>query len=87
MGFLEQAAELMTASDSRRDLLLVEHADSLMLAGKVADAVVACQSLLDRDHRPSVDARARLRLGAALLVNGRPAEALRELDGAISRVS
>ena len=80
VGFLEQAAELMTASDPRRDLLLVEHADSLMLAGKVADAVVACQSLLDRDHRPSVDARARLRLGAALLVNGRPAEALRELD-------
>ena len=78
--FLERAAELMTTTDPRRDPLLVERADSLMLAGKVAEAVDACQSLLDRDHRPAADAPARVRLGAALLVNGRPAEALRELD-------
>jgi DNA-binding CsgD family transcriptional regulator/tetratricopeptide (TPR) repeat protein len=82
-GFLEQAAELMPPTDPRRDLLLVEHADSLMLAGKVADAVVACQTLLDRDHRESAEAPARVRLGAALLVNGRPAEALRELDAVV----
>ncbi|HZC69273.1 MAG TPA: AAA family ATPase [Jatrophihabitans sp.] len=78
--FLERAAELMTKTDPRRDMLLVERADSLMLAGRVAEAVVACQSLLDHDHRPIADAPARVRLGAALLVNGRPAEALHELD-------
>ena len=77
---LQSASELMTAADSRRDPLLAERADSLMLAGKVADVVDACQSLLAREHDVSVDAPARVRLGAALLVNGRPAEALRELD-------
>ena len=77
---LHSASELMTATDPRRDLLLAERADSLMLAGKVADVVVACQSLLARDHDVTADAPARVRLGAALLLNGRPAEALRELD-------
>jgi DNA-binding NarL/FixJ family response regulator len=77
---LQSASDLMTATDSRRDPLLAERANSLMLAGKVADVVDACQSLLARDHDVSVDAPARVRLGAALLVNGRPGEALRELD-------
>ena len=51
-----------------------------MLGGQVIDAVATCQSLLARGHRPEADAPARLRLGAALMVNGRPAEALRSLD-------
>jgi DNA-binding CsgD family transcriptional regulator len=86
-NFLERAAELTTKTDPRRDLLLVERADSLMLAGKVADAVVACQSLLAREHRETADGPARVRLGAALLVNGRPVEALRELDAIAQSVA
>jgi DNA-binding CsgD family transcriptional regulator len=85
--FLERAAQLMTPTDPRRDLLLVERADSLMLAGKVSEAVTACESLLERDHRDAADAPARVRLGAALLVNGRPAEALRELDAVAHSVT
>lgn len=78
--FLKRAAELTVPSDPRRDLLLTERADCLMSAGRVADAVADCRELLGRAHRPDADAPARLRLGAALLVNGQPAEALRELD-------
>ncbi len=63
-----------------QDLLEVERADSLMLAGQVTEAVTACESLLSRGHRPDADAPARLRLGAALMVNGRPAEALHPLE-------
>jgi DNA-binding CsgD family transcriptional regulator/tetratricopeptide (TPR) repeat protein len=77
---LERAVELMEATDPRRDLLVVERADSLMLAGRVTDAVTTCQSLVTRGHQLEADAPARLRLGAALMVNGRPAEALRALD-------
>lgn len=77
---LGRAVELMTPGDPRRDVLLAERADCLMLAGRVTDATAACRSLLSRGHHPDSDEPARVRLGAALLVNGRPAEALRELD-------
>jgi DNA-binding CsgD family transcriptional regulator/tetratricopeptide (TPR) repeat protein len=77
---LQSAVGLMEPTDPRRDLLEVERADSLMLGGQVIDAVATCQSLLARGHRPEADAPARLRLGAALMVNGRPAQALRSLD-------
>lgn len=80
LEFLDRATELMTATDPRRELLLAERADSLMLAGRVAEAVVACEWLLAHDHASTSDASARIRLGAALLVNGRPAQALAELD-------
>jgi DNA-binding CsgD family transcriptional regulator/tetratricopeptide (TPR) repeat protein len=77
---LERAVGLMEATDPRQDLWEVERADSLMLAGQVTEAIATCESLLDRGHRPEADAPARLRLGAALMVNGRPAEALRALE-------
>ena len=77
---LEQAVRLMEPADPRLDLLVVERADSLMMAGRVTEAVTTCQSLVDRAHRLEADAPARLRLGAALMVNGRPADALRALD-------
>lgn len=77
---LERAVGLMTPTDPGRDVLLAERADCLMLAGRVTDTVAACRSLLDRSHHPDSEQPARIRLGAALLVNGRPAEALRELD-------
>jgi DNA-binding CsgD family transcriptional regulator/tetratricopeptide (TPR) repeat protein len=81
---LQQAVRLMDTTDPRRDLMVVERADSLMLAGRVTEAVATCQSLVSRGHRLEADAPARLRLGAALMVNGRPAEALRALDSVTS---
>jgi DNA-binding CsgD family transcriptional regulator/tetratricopeptide (TPR) repeat protein len=77
---LQRAVGLMEATDPRQDLWEVERADSLMLAGQVTEAVATCQSLLARGHRPEADPPARLRLGAALMVNGRPAEALSALE-------
>ncbi|QGH69679.1 AAA family ATPase [Pseudactinotalea sp. HY158] len=77
---LARAAELMTPGDGRLDLLLSERADALMLAGSVVEAVTSCRSLLRRPHDARAEDAVRLRLGAALLVNGRPGEALRELD-------
>lgn len=77
---LQRAVKLMTPTDPRSDVLLAERADCLMLAGRVTDAIAACRSLLARGHRPDADAPARIRLGAALLVNGQPTEALTELD-------
>lgn len=77
---LQQAVRLMETTDPRRDLLVVERADSLMLAGRVTEAVTTCESLVTRGHCLEADAPARLRLGAALMVNGRPTEALRALD-------
>jgi len=76
---LERAVGLMAEPDPRRDLLLVERADSLMSAGRVTEAVAACETLVNRGPRLQADAPARLRLGAALMVNGRPTEALSAL--------
>ncbi|MDN5782933.1 MAG: AAA family ATPase, partial [Luteimonas sp.] len=78
--FLARATELMTPADPRRDLLLAQRADCLMLAGRIAEALDECGVLLGGAHSPDADAPARLRLGAALLVNGWPAKALRELE-------
>ncbi len=78
--YLTRVTELMARTDPRRDLLLAERADCLMLDGRIAEAVSDCRELLGRAHRPDADAPARLRLGAALLVNGWPQQALHELD-------
>ena len=77
---LERAVGLMEDSDPGRDLLVVERADSLMSAGRVTEAVATCQALVERSSHPEADAPARLRLGAALMVNGRPREALGVLE-------
>lgn len=84
---LQRAVTLMTAADQRRDALLTERADCLMLAGRVTEAITASRSLLARAHRPEADVPARIRLGAALLVNGQPIEALRELDAVTQSAS
>ena len=81
---LQRAVGLMESTDPRQDLWEVERADSLMLAGQVTEAVTTCESLLARGHRVEAEAPARLRLGAALMVNGRPAEALRALEAVTS---
>lgn len=86
LEFLERAVELTTEADSGRDALLIEHADALMLAGRASDALLACQSLLAREQSSTNDASARVRVGTAMLINGRPAEAMAELD-AVARSS
>ena len=79
---LERAIGLMTPTDLTRDQLLVERASNLMRAGQVASASDVCRALLDRDHDPGADGRARICLGHALAVAGRTLDALRELERA-----
>ena len=72
----------MPPGDPGRDRLLAERADSLMLAGRIAEAETACRQLLGRPHHPGVDAAARLCLRQALLAQGRPPDALAEMERA-----
>ncbi|HKE75809.1 MAG TPA: AAA family ATPase [Acidimicrobiales bacterium] len=81
-GLLERAVDLMPPGDPGRDLLLAEHASSLLWAGRVLDAEAACDALLGRAHDPAADAPARLCRGHALLAAGRPREALDDLEAA-----
>jgi tetratricopeptide (TPR) repeat protein len=76
---LERAIGLMDPGDPARDRALTERAGSLILAGRILDAVAECRSLLSRDHDPQSGATARSCLGRALLMQGRAQEALQEL--------
>ena len=49
---LERAAGLMAPADPGRDRLLAERASSLMVSGRIADALAACRPLLGRDLDP-----------------------------------
>ena len=77
-----RAAGLMTSADPGRDRLLAERASSLLLAGRVPDALAACRLLLDRHHDPAVDGLVRISLGHALLAQGQVREARQELERA-----
>jgi len=77
-----RAAELMPAADPGRDRLLAEQASSLMLAGRIPDALAACRSLLDHHHDPGVEGSVRTCLGHALLAQGQVRDALQELERA-----
>ena len=77
-----RAIGLMQAADPGRDRLLAEHAGSLMLAGRVPDALDACRRLLDRHHDPGIDGPVRISLGHALLAQGQVRDALPELERA-----
>ena len=79
---LERAAGLMAPADPGRDRLLAERASSLMVSGRIADALAACRSLLDRDLDPQVDGPVRICLGRALLAQGQVRDALQELEQA-----
>ena len=79
---LERAAGLMAPADPGRDRLLAERASSLMISGRIADALAACRSLLDRDLDPQVDGPVRICLGRALLAQGQVRDALQELEQA-----
>ncbi len=76
---LERAAALMDPQQSRRDQVLAERAGSLMLAGRIPDALAGDRALLDRDHDTEVDGRVRTGVGRALLAQGQVRDALREL--------
>ena len=77
-----RAAGLMPAADPGRDRLLAERASSLMLAGRIPDALAACRSLLDCHHDPGVEGPVRICLGHALLAQGQVRDALQELEQA-----
>jgi DNA-binding CsgD family transcriptional regulator len=79
---LERAAGLMDPGDPARDQVLAERALSLLTAGRIPDAVAECRGLLGPGHDPAAAATARSCLGQALLMQGRPEDALRELDQA-----
>ena len=79
---LARAAALTDPADPGRDQLLAERVSSLMLAGRIADAEVACRLVLGRGQDRSVTGRVRIYLGQALLAQGRVGEALQELEQA-----
>ena len=81
-SLLGRAAGLMSPADPDRDRLLTEQAGSLVLAGRIPDALAACRSLLGRHHDPAVDGPARICLGHALLALGQVRDALQELERA-----
>jgi DNA-binding CsgD family transcriptional regulator/tetratricopeptide (TPR) repeat protein len=79
-SLLGRAIGLTRPADPGRDRLLAERADSLMLAGRVPDALAACRDLLGRSHDPDVDGQVRVCLAHALLAQGQVREARHELD-------
>ena len=79
---LDRAIALMNPADPGRDRLLAERAGSLMLAGRVPDALTACRHLLGRHHDPDTDGPVRICLAHALLAQGQVRDALHELDQA-----
>jgi len=81
---LERAATLMAPGDPGRDGTLAERARSLLMAGRISDAAAECRGLLGAGHDPAAAANARSCLGQALLMQGHPADALRELDLAVA---
>ena len=81
-SLMGRAVRLMAPADRGRDRLLAERAGSLVLAGRVADAIEVCRPLLGRHHDPGADGVARICLGHALLAQGQVRDALQELERA-----
>ena len=81
---LGRAIGLMGPRDPARDRMLAERAESLMLAGRIAEAEAECRGLLSRSHDPGAEGAARVCLGRALLAQGRAQDGLRELEEAVS---
>lgn len=75
----DAALALMEPGASDHDLAAVERADTLMRAGNIPGTIASCRAILARDHTDAAGAGALLRLGSALIVSGRPAEALSQL--------
>ena len=81
-GLLDRAIGLMDPADPRRDQLVAERAGSLMLAGRVPDALAICRQLLGGHHDPDMDGPVRICLAHALLAQGQVHDALHELEEA-----
>ena len=79
---LGRATGLMDPGDPARDRMRAERAESLMLAGRIAEAEAECRGLLGRGHDPGPEGAARVCLGRALLAQGRAQDGLRELEEA-----
>ena len=79
---LGRSIGLMTEADEGRDRLMAERAGSLLLAGRVPEALTACRELLGRHHDPDPDGRVRICLAQGLLAQGQARAALGELDRA-----
>ena len=77
-----RAAGLISAADPGRDRLLAERVGSLMLAGRIPDALADCRLLLGRHHDLGIDGPVRISLGHALLAQGQVRDALQELERA-----
>jgi DNA-binding CsgD family transcriptional regulator/tetratricopeptide (TPR) repeat protein len=81
-SLLDRAITLMRPDDPRRDRLLIEQADSVMLAGRITDAETISRRLLDRRHDPAVEGAARMCLARALLAQGRLRDGLAAMERA-----
>jgi ATP/maltotriose-dependent transcriptional regulator MalT len=77
---LERAIGLMDPADPGRDRLMAERASSLVLSGRIAEAVTACRLLLDRGLDPAVEGPVRICLAQALFARGQENSGLTELE-------
>ncbi len=77
---LERAIGLIDSQDPRRDPLLAERAQGLMLAGRIAESEALCRSLLSGNRDLHSTRLARVCLGQVLLAQGRPRECLTVLE-------
>ncbi len=69
----------MAPGDPAGDELRLEMASSLLLSGRIDDAIAGCTTLIGRATSEAVRSSARVCLGHALLASGRPTGALEEL--------
>ena len=77
-----RALELTTPMDPGADELRLEVASSLLLSGRIGEAIVGFEALLRPGHSVALQSTARVCLGHALLASGKPADALGELRAA-----
>ena len=79
--FFQHAVELLDASATDHDRLVVEQAVAMMRAGRIEDAETSCRLVLTRSQRdPKVTASARTCLAHALIAQGQMAHALEQLQ-------
>ncbi len=79
---LERATDLMDPGDPGWDRLMAERASSLVLSGRIAEAVTACRLLLGRGLDQSVEGVVRICLAQALFARGQENVNLTELEQA-----
>ncbi len=77
---LDRAVGLMGPADRGRSRLLAERASSLVLSGRIAEAVTVCRQLLDRGLDQSAEGPVRICLAQALFARGQENSGLTELE-------